>query len=83
MTTLLLWFLANLWSWLRHDVIDSACRNAQTTVGFPVPFYINDETVPRAEFFPLGILLDLSLGITLALILAWIAQAIAASGETT
>ena len=67
--TLVLFALANAWSWLRHQ-LDPACCDQEITVGFPFPFLISDGIDSHADFYVLGLLLDVVLALTLALLLA-------------
>jgi len=64
---------ANLWSWVRHKV-NPVCCDQEATVGFPVPFQISGGLAGGAEFYWLGVLLDLSVILTVALTATWIAQ---------
>lgn len=68
-----LFAVANLWSWLRH-IVNPVCCDQEATIGFPVPFHISGGIAGAAEFYWLGLLLDLSVVATVALTATWIAQ---------
>lgn len=64
--------IANLWSWAR-EWLSPGCCDGETTVGFPFPFRIADTIAASAEFYPLGLLLDLVVTLTVAVIATRIA----------
>ncbi len=68
-----LFAMANIWSWLRHR-LDQACCDQEATIGFPVPFHISGGSSEDAGFYLLGLLLDLAVIATIALIATWIEQ---------
>ena len=69
-----LWACANIWTWARHLVLEPACCDLEQTIGFPVPFQISGGIAGESSFHLLGLLLDIALGVTLALILTWIVR---------
>lgn len=64
--------LANLISWLRGRVTEECCE----TTGFPFPWIVRENPDAPADFHVLGLLLDLTVTITLALTLVWIVRAL-------
>jgi hypothetical protein len=64
---------ANAWSWLRHRQ-DPLCCDQEITVGFPVPFHISGGIAGASNFYPLGLLLDIVIFVTVALTATWIAR---------
>ena len=69
-TTLVVFAVANVWSWLRHIVFPQCC-DIEATIGFPVPFHISGGLAGAANFYLLGLLLDLVIAITLAITATW------------
>lgn len=67
-TTIGLFAAANLWSWLRHRFFPPCC-DQEMTIGFPFPFHLSGGIAGTAEFFVLGLLLDIFTALTAALIL--------------
>jgi hypothetical protein len=65
--TVLLFVLANVWSWARH-VISQVCCDQEITVGFPFPFHISGGIAGTAQFYVLGMLLDVVLALTVAVL---------------
>lgn len=65
----------NAWSWLRHK-IDPVCCDQEMTVGFPFPFHISGGIAGIETFYVLGLLLDLTLALTLAVLATWIVRAL-------
>ena len=61
---------ANAWSWVRHQFWP-ACCDQEVTIGFPVPFHISGGITGSAEFFLLGLLLDVVVALTVAVTLTW------------
>jgi len=68
MATLTLFVLANGWSWLRHRLFP-ACCDQEITVGFPFPYLIAGGIRSQEDFYVLGLLLDIVIAITVALLL--------------
>lgn len=60
--------LANLASWLRHRLFPQCC-DLEMTIGFPFPFHISGGIAGGAEFYALGLLLDIVIAVTIALVL--------------
>lgn len=60
--------LANLLSWLRHRLFPLCC-DQEMTIGFPFPFHISGGIAGGAEFYVLGLLLDIVTALTIALVL--------------
>jgi hypothetical protein len=65
----------NAWSWLRYK-IDPVCCDQEMTVGFPFPFHISGGIAGLESFYVLGLLLDIILALTLAVLATWIASAL-------
>lgn len=70
--TLSLFAVANIWSWLRHR-FDTACCDQEMTIGFPFPFHISGGIAGASGFYLLGLLLDIVVALTLALLLTRVA----------
>ena len=70
--TIILFALGNAWSWLRHKV-DPLCCDQEITIGFPFPFHISGGIAGLDSFYVLGLLLDIVLALTLAVLVTWIA----------
>ena len=73
--TITLFAIGNAWSWLRHK-IDPQCCDQEMTVGFPFPFHISGGIAGLDSFYVLGLLLDIVLALTLAVLVTWIATAL-------
>lgn len=71
--TILVFAVANLWSWLRHRLFPVCC-DQEITVGFPVPFHISGSIAGQDTFYLLGFLLDIAIVLTLAVVVMWIAH---------
>lgn len=65
--------LVNVWTWLRH-ILHPPGGDQETTVGFPVPFHISGGISGAADFYLLGLLLDIAVITTIALTATWIEQ---------
>ena len=72
--TIILFAIGNAWSWLRHK-IDPLCCDQEMTIGFPFPFHISGGIAGLESFYVLGLLLDIVLALTLAVLVTWIATA--------
>ena len=70
--TVILFAIANVWSWLQ-DKLDPVCCDQEMTVGFPFPFHISGGIAGGEKFYLLGLLLDVMLALTLAVLVTWIA----------
>jgi hypothetical protein len=44
------------------------------TIGFPVPFYISGGIAGLSNFYVLGLLLNISIAVTAAILLTWLAR---------
>lgn len=73
--TIALFAIGNAWSWLRHK-LDPHCCNQEMTVGFPFPFHIGGGIGGLEKFYVLGLLLDIVIALTLAVLATWIATAL-------
>ena len=73
--TIALFAIGNAWSWLRHK-IDPPCCDQEMTIGFPFPFHISGGIAGLESFYVLGLLLDIVLALTLAVLVTWIATAL-------
>lgn len=71
--TLLLFAAANLWTWLRHRLSEPECCDRLIGVGFPFPFHVSGGIAGRDDLLVTGLLLDLVIAWTFAVIAAWIA----------
>jgi hypothetical protein len=67
--------LANGWSWLRH-IIAPTCCDQEATIGFPMPFHISGGIAGNANFYLLGLLLDIAITLTLAITATWMVRLI-------
>ncbi len=73
--TIFLFLIGNTWSWLRHK-LDPLCCDQEMTIGFPFPFHISGGIAGLETFYTLGLLLDIVLALTLAVLVTWIATAL-------
>lgn len=73
--TIILFVAGNAWSWLRHK-FDPPCCDQEMTTGFPFPFHISGGIAGSGSFYVLGLLLDIVLALTLAVLVTWIATAL-------
>lgn len=62
---------ANTFSWARHQFWPICC-DQEVTIGFPVPFHISGGIAGLANFYPLGLMLDIVLALTVAVTLTWV-----------
>ena len=69
--TIALFILANAWSWLRHWFWPICC-DQEMTIGFPVPFHISGGIAGLSNFYVLGLLLDITIALTAAVLITWI-----------
>ena len=65
--------LANIWSWV-SDQLWPVCCDQELAVGFPVPFHISGGIAGMSNFYLLGLLLDISIALTIALTITWLAK---------
>jgi len=63
---------ANAWSWLRHRLGEPVCCDHFQNFGFPFTFHRSGGITGRADFFWSGLLLDIVVAWTIAVLLAWI-----------
>lgn len=70
---LALFAVANAWSWLRHKLMPVCC-DQEVTVGFPIPFHISGGVAGTSNFYVLGLLLDITLALTIAVLATWIVR---------
>ena len=66
---------ANAWTWLRHRVGEPECCDRIQTVGFPFPLHASGGFAGIDEWLVTGLLLDLVVAWTAAVIAAWVALA--------
>ncbi len=71
-----LFLLANTWSWIRHRFWPICC-DQEITTGFPVPFHIGGGIAGLSNFYLLGLLLDISIALTTAIMITWIVRLLA------
>lgn len=67
--------LANGWSWLRN-IVAPVCCDQELTIGFPIPFHISGGIAGTSNFYLLGLLLDVSIALTLAILATWLVRLI-------
>lgn len=70
---LALFAAANLWSWLRHRPGDAECCDRLIGIGFPFPFHVSGGIAGRDDLLVTGLLLDLVIAWTCAVLGTWIA----------
>ena len=75
LSTLLVFALLNAASWTRYRYFPTT-DGTQSSVGFPFPLFIDDRFEGTSQFFLLGLLLDLAVALTLALLVTWLAEAL-------
>ncbi len=63
----------NLGSWVRYRYFPAG-DDLQTSFGFPFPVTIRGGIEGTAEFYVLGLLLDVAIALTLAVLVTWIAE---------
>ena len=68
-----LFIFANIGSWLRYHFWPIGCDQA-ATVGFPVPFHISDGVAGLSNFYVLGLFLDVTIALTIAVFITWIVR---------
>ncbi len=73
--TMVMFAIGNAWSWLRHK-LDPLCCDQEMTVGFPFPFHMSGGIGGFESFYVLGLLLDIVIALTLAVLATWIATAL-------
>lgn len=71
-TILALFAAANLWSWLAYRLREPECCDQLIAIGFPFPFFVSGGIAGRSDVLVTGLLLDLVLAWTLAVIATWI-----------
>jgi len=64
---------ANAWSWARHKFWPVCC-DQEMTIGFPIPFHISGGIAGAANFYLLGLLLDIAVALTVAITITWIVR---------
>ena len=64
---------ANVWSWARHRFWPVCC-DQEITIGFPIPFHISGGIAGMANFYLLGMLLDIAVALTVAVTITWIVR---------
>jgi hypothetical protein len=70
-----IFLIANAWSWIRHRFWPICC-DQEITIGFPVPFHISGGIAGLSNFYLLGLLLDVSIALTSAILITWIVRLI-------
>ena len=73
--SILVFLIANAWSWLRHQFFPPCC-DLEVTTGFPFPFHISGGIAGARQFYVFGLLLDIVLALTLSVLAAWVAISI-------
>ena len=71
-TVLAVFFCANLWSALQHSAVWPGCCESGHAVGVPFRFFIRGDDVTPAQFFWTGLLLNVVIAWTLAVLVTWI-----------
>ena len=66
---------ANAWSFAAPRLGEPACCDSVTATGFPFPFYLAGGIAGEERWLVTGLLLDLVVAWTLAVIAAWIGLA--------
>ncbi len=74
-TTLLLFGGLNVWTWARHRY-SPVCCDQEISFGFPFPFHISGGIMGESNFYILGLMLDIAIALTSAVLVTWIAKAI-------
>jgi hypothetical protein len=70
---LALFALANFGSWIRH-LLWPICCDQEVTIGFPVPFHISGGIAGLSNFYVLGLLLDVTIALTIAVLVTWMVR---------
>ena len=71
--TLLVFASLNLWTWARHGFVSNCC-DREISYGFPIPFHISGGIAGMSDFYVLGLLLDVSIALTTAVLVTWIVK---------
>ena len=74
-TTLLLFVALNVWTWVSHKFFPVCC-DQEISYGFPFPLHISGGIMGTSEYYVLGLLLDLAIGLTAAVLVTWIVKSI-------
>ena len=72
---LLLFAGVNLWTWL-DDKLFPVCCDQEMSIGFPFPFHISGGIAGFSNFYLLGLLLDVVIALTMAVLVTWIVKSI-------
>ena len=73
--TILVFAALNLLSWARHKLFPICC-DQEIAIGFPFPFHISGGIAGASEFYTLGLLLDISTALTVAVSITWMVNLI-------
>lgn len=73
--TLLLFAGLNFWSWAKHRLLPVCC-DQEISFGFPFPFHISGGIAGAADYYILGLLLDIAIALTMAILITWIVEGI-------
>lgn len=73
--SLLLFAALNLGSWISYRYFPVCC-DQQTSFGFPFPVHISGDITGESQTYLLGMLLDVAVALTVALLVTWIAELI-------
>ena len=71
-TTLFLFLGLNVWTWVTHRFFPVCC-DQQSSYGFPFPMHISGGITGASEYYVLGLLLDVAIALTSAVLVTWIA----------
>jgi len=73
--TLLLFGGLNVWTWVRHRYFPICC-DQEISYGFPFPIHISGGIMGESDFYILGLLLDIAIALTSAVLVTWIVKMI-------
>lgn len=71
-TVLAVFALGNGWTWLRHRLREPECCDQLVAIGFPFPFHVSGGIAGRDDLLVTGLMLDIVLAWTLAVLATWI-----------
>lgn len=77
--TVALFAIGNAYSGLSQR-FNSSSSAQEITVGFPVPFHISSAITDAENFYFLGLLLDIAIAFTVAVVLTWIRELLRSDG---
>ena len=78
-SVILVFAVANALSVLR-PTFAPACCDQEVSVGFPFPFHVSGGIAGLSQFYVFGLLLDIVVPVTLAVLAVWIVRSLRTAG---